>query len=106
MTLAANICDRCDPGRRGAVIAVTVVARRSSQILTIIQCFSVNAALVLRVLIGRNFELGHPGGFAVALGARFGDVRRIHGRESIAYRTDAVYAMKTNASVDFLVTRS
>ena len=77
MTLAADIRDRRDARRRGAVIAMTVVARRRRQILLHVNRVGVDAGLVFRVLVARNAKRLHVIGARMTLRAGFGDVRRI-----------------------------
>src|SRR5215467_3358269 len=70
MTLPTHIRHRGDAWRRGAMVAVTIVAGGRGEILPLVQCLRVYTLFVFRVLIRWDLELGHAFGLRVALRAR------------------------------------
>src|SRR5437016_3438717 len=97
MTLAANIRDRSDARRSGAMIAVTVIARRRRKILFVVKSFRVNAGPVFRILVARDSERPHIVRARMTLGASVGNIRGINRRQRIVNSADAVHAVATYA---------
>ena len=77
MALAAHIGNRSQPWRSSAMIAVTIIAGGSRNVLTIIERLRVHAGFVLLELIGGNLVWFHVIGAAVALAACLGNIDRI-----------------------------
>ena len=79
MTEAADGIERCDSGRRGAVIAVTIVAGGRSQVAVLKQGDTVHGTRVFFQLIGGDTVLRHVRLVGMAVTARCGEILRVGG---------------------------
>ena len=108
---AADVGDGADARRRGAVIAVTVVARRRREIVAFGEGRVVHAFLVVRQLAGRQRRavgepvLGHVPRIRVAGPAGRGDVGGKDRRLRVADQPNPVRAVAAGAGGDVVVAR-
>ena len=78
MALPAHVCNRGHAGRRGAMIAVAIVACRRREIALLADHLPVNALVILLELIGRNFVRRHIIGVGMAGATGVSHPCRVH----------------------------
>ena len=79
VTLTTDVPHPRDTRRRGAVVAVTVIARGCGQVSFARHHFPVNALFVLSELVSRNFIRLHVFRVRVTGAARISDMQRMNG---------------------------
>jgi hypothetical protein len=103
MTLAADISDPRNTRRRGAVIAVTVIARRCRQVSFAAHHLPVDALFIFVQLVSGNFIRRHVVRFGVTGTAGISHVERVDGRARIARGANRMGRMATGAGRDLRV---
>lgn len=78
MTLPADVYDRRHAGRRGAVIAVTIVAGRRRQVPFARHRLPMDAGFVFFDLVGRDFVRRHVLLIRVTGAASIGDLQWVN----------------------------
>src|SRR6266478_2562989 len=100
MALPADIAYKADPGRNGAVVAVTFVAGGRGKVALVRHGLPVDGGLVLRHLVRRNLVAGHVLGVTVTAAAGVRHVERVDAGLGVRGWPDIVSGMAARARGD------
>src|SRR4026207_462889 len=103
MALTANIDDRRNAGRRGAMVPVAIVAGWCGQVTLARHHLPVDAGFVFFDLVGGNFVGRHVLLVGVTESASISDFQRMNRGARIIGRSDRMRQMTTGAGRDFWI---